>query len=191
MASTHTGAGTRPAEWRRTDADAGPSRPRQLLAALAFLLIVALIAVLGSLASASNVDGWYAEAEKVPWDPPNVVFGPVWTVLYALIALAGWLIWRAGFAAGRPNRARRALGIFVAQLVLNSLWTPVFFAGFPLFGEAAWWIALAIIVALAITVVWLAAAAAPWSKVAAGIMVPYLLWLLFATSLNIGIIALN
>ncbi len=155
------------------------------------LAAVALIAFLGSLASASNVDGWYASAAKVPWDPPNSLFGPVWSALYLMIALAGWLIWRNGYRENRPNAAGKQLRIYAMQLVFNALWTPVFFAGYPAIGEAAWWIALIIIVALIVSVIWLAGAAARWSRIAAWIMVPYLLWLLFATTLNIGIIALN
>lgn len=168
-----------------------PAVARQVVTGVVLLAVVALIAFLGSLATMPNTDGWYADAEKVPWDPPNVVFGPVWSVLYFLIAVAGWLIWRAGYREGKPNQARRVLAVFIAQLALNSLWTPVFFAGYPLIGEPAWWIALGIILALIASVIWLAVNAARWSKLAAWIMVPYLLWLLFATSLNVGIIVLN
>lgn len=169
----------------------GPTTLRQVLVGIVFLLIVAAVAFGGSFASGDNVDGWYADAEKVPWDPPNAVFGPVWTALYALIALAGFLIWRAGFRMGGPNAARSALSLFVVQMVLNSLWTPAFFAGYPIFGEAAWWVAAVIIIALIIVVIALAVSAAKWSRIASAIMVPYLLWLCFASTLNIGIIALN
>ena len=169
----------------------GPSTLRQIVAALLFVVIVAAVAFVGSLASTGNVDGWYADAAKVPWNPPNAVFGPVWSVLYALIALAGFLIWRAGFRSGEPNAAQRPLRLFIVQLVLNSLWTPAFFAGYPLLGPAAWWIAAVIILSLIVVVITLGVAAAPWSRIAAWITVPYLAWLLFATSLNIGIIALN
>ncbi|MGO3146821.1 MAG: TspO/MBR family protein [Leucobacter sp.] len=168
-----------------------PAVARQVVTGVVLLAVVALIAFLGSLATMPNTDGWYADAEKVPWDPPNAVFGPVWSVLYFLIAVAGWLIWRAGYREGKPNQARRVLAVFIAQLALNSLWTPVFFAGYPLIGEPAWWIALGIILALIASVIWLAVNATRWSKLAAWIMVPYLLWLLFATSLNVGIIMLN
>lgn len=169
----------------------GPTTLRQVIVAIAFVVIIAAVAFGGSLASTGNVDGWYANAEKVPWDPPNSVFGPVWTLLYALIALAGFLIWRSGFRMGGPNAARSALRLFVVQLVLNSLWTPAFFAGYPVFGAAAWWVAAVIIIALIVVVIALAIAAAKWSRIASWIMVPYLLWLCFATSLNIGIIVLN
>lgn len=83
------------------------------------------------------------------------------------------------------------LRVFVVQLVLNALWTPVFFAGYPLVGAAAWWVALAIIIALMASVIWLGVVAAPWSRIASWIMIPYLLWLIFATSLNVAVIALN
>lgn len=168
-----------------------PPLNRQILVAVGMLAAVAVIAVIGTIANAPHTDGWYASAEKVAWSPPNAVFGPVWTILYVLIALSGWLIWRAGYQDKQPNRARGPLIVFALQLILNGLWSPVFFAGYPLIGNAALWIALILIVALIASVVWLAIATAPWSKTAAWIMAPYLLWLLFATSLNIGVIALN
>lgn len=171
--------------------DVSPPVVRQIAVGVAMLAAVALIAWGGSQATAPNTDGWYASAQKVPWDPPNSVFGPVWSVLYLLIALAGWLIWRSGYRDGGPNAASGVLRIFVVQLALNAIWTPVFFAGYPLIGEAAWWLALATIVALMASVIWLGIAAAPWSRIASWIMILYLLWLIFATSLNVGIIALN
>ena len=112
-------------------------------------------------------------------------------MLYVLIALAGWCIWRAGFRPGKPNAARKTLALYIVQLALNSLWSPIFFAGYPLIGDAAWWIALVIILALIASVIWLAIAAAKWSQAAMWIMIPYLLWLAFATSLNLAILVLN
>ncbi len=164
---------------------------RQVATGIGLLAAVALVAFLGSQATIPNTEGWYAEATKVPWNPPNSVFGPAWSVLYVLIAAAGWLVWRSGWRSREPNAASTALTLFTVQLVLNAVWTPVFFAGYPVIGEAAWWVALAIIVALLGVVIAFAISAARWSKVAAWLMVPYLLWLLFATSLNAGIIALN
>lgn len=168
-----------------------PPLARQFVVGIGLLAAVALIAVLGSLATMPNTDGWYAEVEKVPWDPPNAVFGPVWSVLYALIAVAGWLIWRNGYRSNQANAARKTLAIYSLQLVFNGLWTPAFFAGYPLIGEAAWWLALVIIISLITIVVSLAISAWKWSKLAAAIMLPYMLWLLFATTLNAGVIALN
>lgn len=170
---------------------AKPTTARQIGIGVALLAAVTAIAFLGSLATVPNTDGWYADAEKVPWSPPNSVFGPVWSILYFLIAVAGWCVWRAGSRSGSPNAARGTLRVYIVQLLLNALWTPVFFAGYPVIGEVAWWIALVIILALIASVARLAVASAKWSKVAMWIMIPYLLWLVFATSLNLGIIVLN
>lgn len=168
-----------------------PPISRQVLVAIGLLALVAVIAVLGSLATIPNTDGWYKTVEKVAWNPPNEVFGPAWSFLYLLIALAGWLVWRSGWREGERNAAQKALKIYAAQLVLNGIWTPVFFAAYPAIGEAAWWVALAIIIALIATVVWLIGAAWKWSKMAAIILIPYLLWLTYASTLNAGIIVLN
>lgn len=169
-----------------------PTVARQLLVAAVLLATVTAIAFLGSLATIPNVEGWYADAAKVPWNPPDAVFGPAWSLLYLLIAVAGFLIWRSGHeGSGRPNTAHKTLWIYGVQLTLNAIWTPIFFAGYPLVGRAAWWGALVVIVALIASVVWLIAASAKHSEVAAWLLVPYLGWLLFASSLNIGIIALN
>lgn len=167
------------------------STARQVVAAVLFAAIVAAVAMLGSVANAPHTDDWYAAAEKVLWSPPNWVFAPVWSLLYALIAAAGWLIWRAGYRNTRPNAARGELTLYVVQLALNALWSPLFFAGFPLLGEVAWWMALVDIAVLLVLVVWLGLRSARWSPVAAWIMLPYALWLAFATTLNIGVIALN
>ncbi|HMR48976.1 MAG TPA: tryptophan-rich sensory protein [Arachnia sp.] len=169
-----------------------PTVRRQIAVLILLLAIVAAIAFFGSLATAPNVDGWYADAAKVAWNPPNWVFAPAWTTLYVMIAVAGFLIWRAGHdrEAGR-NRARGALVVYGIQLVLNAVWTPIFFAGYPLIGEAAWWVALVVIVWLIGVVIWLVVAASRWSAPAAWLLIPYLGWLIYAASLNAGIIALN
>lgn len=173
-------------------ANPAPAAGRQIGVAALLLAVVTVIAALGSLATIPNTDGWYASVAKVPWNPPDAVFGPAWSVLYVMIAAAGFLIWRAGYAGtGRRNRARQQLRLYAAQLVLNGLWTPIFFAGFPVVGEAAWWIALVVILALIATVLWLIASATRVSWPAALLLVPYLLWLVFASTLNAGIIVLN
>lgn len=171
---------------------ARPTPTRQVAVAMLLLAAVAAVAAFGTLANSGNVDGWYADAHKVPWNPPNWVFAPAWTTLYLLIAVVGFLIWRAGHVgAGSPNSVRRALGVYAVQLVLNAAWSPVFFAGYPLIGAAAWWIAMGVILALILCVAWLIAEAARWSRVAAWLLVPYIGWLLFASTLNAGVIALN
>lgn len=157
------------------------------LVLVAFLAINAGVAVLGSTSTIQNVDGWYAEAAKAPWSPPNEVFGPVWTVLYILMAVAAWLVWRE--RSRRPVRG--PLTLYVVQLVLNALWTPVFFGLYPLVGPAALWVAFAIILALDVLVLLTLLRFRTVRPVAGWLLVPYLAWVLFATSLNLAAAVLN
>ena len=117
---------------------------------------------------------WYALLQKPSWTPPGWIFGPVWTALYVLMALAAWLVWsRAGFAG-----ARVALGLFLLQLVLNAAWSWLFFGlhrpGLALADIVALWILL-----LATLVVF-------WRRrpLAGALLVPYLLWVSLASALN-------
>jgi benzodiazapine receptor len=163
----------------------GRSAPRGLrawLMLLAFLAIAFAVAAFGTLTSVSAVDGWYARAEHVTWTPPNWAFGVVWTVLYTLIAVSGWLVW----LQRRSAPVRMPLAFYVAQLVLNALWTPVFFGGFPLIGTPALWIALAIILLLDLAVTATIVLFWPISRTAALLLLPYLLWILYASTLNWG-----
>ncbi len=157
----------------------------QVLGLLAFLAASALVAGLGGLATATNVDGWYATADKAPWSPPNWVFGPVWTLLYTAMAVAAWLVWRRRTAETRP-----ALTAYAVQLVLNLLWTPVFFGLYPVLGTPALWIAFVIIVALAVAVAVTVLYFGPISRTAGLLLLPYLAWVVFASSLNLWV-ALN
>lgn len=123
-------------------------------------------------------EGWYAALEKPPFNPPDGIFAPVWTLLYVLIAVAGWRVWTrdAGGAAMR---------LWAAQLVLNFLWSPVFFVAR---GIGA---ALAVIALLLAAI--LAFVAASWSadRAAALMFVPYAAWVAFAALLNASIWILN
>ena len=110
-------------------------RPRSLLWLAGFLAAAFAVAALGSLATINNVDGWYADAAKPPFNPPNWLFGPVWTILYAAMAVAAWLVWRKG----------GDLRLWWIQLAINLAWTPVFFAAELL------WPGLVVIVALALS----------------------------------------
>lgn len=169
---------------------AAPSRPspvRSVLVLIAFLAIAYAVAGLGSLATITHVDGWYADAEKVFWTPPNVVFGPVWTALYGLMSVAAWLVWRERHRID----VRRPLTLYVVQLALNALWTPVFFALFPAVGVAALWIAAAIIVALDVLVLLTMLSFWRVRRIAAVLLIPYWAWVLYATTLNIGDAILN
>lgn len=126
---------------------------------------------------------WYASLAKPAWTPPTWVFGPAWTILYAMMAVAAWRLWRR--LGARPRESRRALVLFAVQLALNLSWTPVFF------GMQRPDLALVVIFVL-----WVAIAAtivAAWKacKTAAALLVPYLAWVTFATALNAAIWRLN
>jgi translocator protein len=165
---------------------------RSALALIAFLVIASAVAALGAITTIREVDGWYAGAAKAFWSPPNAVFGPVWTVLYALMSVAAWLVWREGSRdPATAGAARRALIVYVVQLVLNALWTPVFFGLYPAAGPASWWIALAVIVALDVLV--LVTMLRFWAvrRIAAVLLIPYWAWVLYATTLNAAVAILN
>jgi benzodiazapine receptor len=165
-----------------------PHRPlRSALVLVAFLAISFGVAALGGFSTIANVNGWYAAAAKAFWTPPNVVFGPVWTVLYTLISVSAWLVWRE---RGRVN-VRPALTVYVIQLVLNALWTPFFFGLYPAAGVAALWIALVIIVAIDVTVLVTMLRFWPVRRLAAVLLIPYWAWVLYATTLNVYIALRN
>lgn len=140
----------------------------------------ALVAWLGAFATVSNVNGWYMTADKAPWSPPNWVFGPVWTLLYTAMAVAAWLVWRR--RAERPAPALVAYGI---QLLLNLLWTPVFFGLYPVMGTAALWLGFVVIIALIVAVTVTVLFFGPISRAAGLLLLPYVSWLVFAASLNL------
>lgn len=165
------------------------TRRTQALALLAFLAIAYAVAALGGVATISQVDGWYADADKVPWSPPNAIFGPVWTMLYALMSVAAWLVWRERMR--QPAEARRALRLYVIQLALNAIWTPLFFGLYPHLGVAALWIAAAVIVAIDVAVLLTMLAFWRVRKIAAALLIPYWAWVLFATTLTVGIAVLQ
>lgn len=170
--------------------DGAQPKPRrtavELAALLAFLAASALVAWLGSQATISNVTGWYAAADKAPWSPPNWVFGPVWTALYTAMAVAAWLVWRS-----RSPGSRAALVVYGVQLVLNLAWTPVFFGLYPVWGSAALWLALGIIIALVLAVAATVLLFGPIRRAAGLLMLPYLSWVIFAASLNLWAAANN
>lgn len=146
----------------------------------AWMLIVFLVAVaiVAGVASRFRPGAWYAALRKPPWTPPNRVFGPVWTVLYVLVAVAGWEIFSRA-----PGTAPKAL--WIAQLVLNALWSWAFF------GRRAVVCALANVLALAGTVAALVVLVHASAPLATWLLAPYLVWILYAASLNAGVAVLN
>jgi tryptophan-rich sensory protein len=160
---------------------------RAVVAGFLFVGIAWLVGALGAGATIDNVTGWYAQAEKAPWTPPNEVFGPVWLVLYTLMGVAAWLVWRE---VGNIYRTR-ALLFYVIQLAVNAVWTPVFFAGFPIGGTLALWSGAVIIGVLDVLIVITMFSFARVSMVAAWLLVPYWIWCLYATTLNVYLAANN
>lgn len=162
-------------------------RLKSALVLVMFIAIAFAVAALGSLATIQNVNGWYADAAKAPWSPPNWLFGPVWTFLYTAMSVSAWLVW----LHRDEVEVRRPLTLYVVQLVLNAIWTPVFFGLYPLIGAAALWIALVIIVALDVLVLLTMLSFWKVSRPAAWLLAPYWAWILFATSLNAAVAVLN
>ena len=143
----------------------------QVAGLLGWLLVVLVAAAAGAAASV-DAPSFYAQLSKPAWAPPAGVFGPVWTVLYALMGVAAWMVWRS------PERRSTALSLVGAQLAANALWSWLFFAWRQ--GALA---AVEILVLLALIV---ATIVAFWhiSRLAALLLVPYLLWVSFASALT-------
>ena len=155
-----------------------PSKLKVVLALVGWLALCFGAASLGAIFMPGE---WYATLKKPSWNPPGWIFGPVWSALYTMMAVAAWLVWkRGGFVA-----QRRPLAQFLAQLVLNAAWTPLFF-GLHRPGIAF----------VEIVLLWLAIAATltafqPVSRVAAWLLAPYLAWVSFAAALNFTLWQLN
>lgn len=156
------------------------SKLLQALGLLGWLLLVFAFAAVGGIAAASAGE-FYQALVRPSWAPPGWLFGPAWSVLYVLMGISAWLVWRAnGFAY-----ARVALLLFIAQLVANALWTWLFFVwrdGALALGE------ILLLWVLIVTVIFLF-----WrvSKVAAVLLIPYLAWVSFATALTFATWQLN
>lgn len=147
------------------------SLPSQLLGLLGWLLAAFATAAVGAAASV-DAASFYAQLSKPSWAPPASVFGPVWSALYALMGIAAWLVWRS------PAPGGAALGLFGLQLAANALWSWLFFAWHR--GALA---AVEVLVLLALVA---ATTVAFWriSRLAAVLLLPYLLWVSFASVLT-------
>ncbi|MHB2265480.1 TspO/MBR family protein [Aliihoeflea sp. PC F10.4] len=146
---------------------------------LTLALFVILVVGGGLLIGINNIPGeWYQSLQKPPFNPPNWIFGPVWTILYVLIAVAGWRVWQ-------ESTTRGAMTAWWLQLGLNFLWSPVFFTLNS--------IGLALIVILALLVTIIVFIRINWARdrISAVLFIPYLAWVAFATLLNASIWFLN
>lgn len=146
-----------------------------------WVALVFLVAAAGGYATSLSVQDWYPTLARPALNPPEAVFGPVWTVLFALMAVAAWRVWRRVGFLGAPV----AMGLFLAQLVLNLGWSVLFF------GMQRPDLAL-----IEILILWpliLATLIAFWrhDRIASGLLVPYFVWVGFAIYLNAAIVVLN
>ena len=157
------------------------NRSKRWIGLVVFIAVCLGAGSLGAIATTPEIDGWYKTLAKPTWNPPASVFGPVWTTLYVLMALAAWLVWKpAGFQA-----AAMPLTLFGVQLVLNVAWSWIFFG----MHQPGW-------AFVEIVILWLAIAATTWaffrrSQLAGWLLVPYLAWVSFAAVLNFTIWQLN
>lgn len=146
---------------------------------------IAATLLLGStsgLITAGAVEGWYTEIEKPSFNPPDSVFGPVWTVLYILMGFSAGLVWSNGT---EDPLVRRGLALYGLQLLLNVLWSLFFF------GLKSPGLALIDVTLLLLTIILCIRAFHPIDRWAAYLLVPYLLWVSFASILNAAILVLN
>ena len=154
---------------------------RRIAALVVFVGLCLAVGALGGWVTAGSVKDWYPTLHKPLFNPPNCLFGPVWTVLYAMMGVAAWRVWCKAWG----NRARRPLALFALQLALNLGWSVAFF-GLERLGPS-----VAVILVLELAVVATALAFRPIDRIAAWLLVPYVAWVGFATILNIAIWRLN
>jgi tryptophan-rich sensory protein len=156
------------------------SKQKQILGLVGWLVVSFSASAVGAVAS-MQAKSFYSQLDQPNWAPSPGIFGPVWTVLYALMGIAAWLVWRSG--GFRPNR--QALALFLLQLALNALWSWFFFA----------WQrgALAFVDILALWILILATLVSFWRvrPLAGVLLIPYLLWVSFASALNYYLLQLN
>ena len=141
-----------------------------------------LVGLLGTPFTISSIPTWYATLAKPLFAPPNWIFGPVWTLLYLLMGVSFYLIWRQD---EKKKKVKTARNYFLVQLALNFIWSPIFF------GLRAPLLGFIVIVAMWVLIVMTMKKFYPLSKWAAYLLVPYLLWVSFATILNAAIVVLN
>jgi len=155
-----------------------PMNRREIPGLAGWMALCFSAAALGGIASPGE---WYRSLERPAWTPPDQVFGPVWTLLYATMAIAAWMVWRQEGLRG----ARLALGCFLAQLALNTMWSWLFFGwqrpGWAFVEIGFLWLAIAVTAVMFSRI-----------RIAAGLLLlPYLTWVTFAAALNFEIWRLN
>lgn len=139
------------------------------------------VAWLGSVATIPKIATWYASLNKPSFTPPNYVFPAAWNILYALMAISLWRLWQAP----KDKMRKRAITLFLLQLLVNLAWSWIFFGAESIRGALSTILALDVLVAATIVTAWKV------DRFAAGLLLPYLLWIGYATALNAEIARLN
>ena len=137
---------------------------------------------IGAIFTTPAISTWYAALEKPAFTPPNAVFAPVWLTLYLLMGIAIFLIWRKGL---NTEGVKPAFIIFWVQLIINIIWSVVFFGFESISGGLI--VIILLLIAVIITIVQFFKVSRP----AGGLLIPYIVWLGIATSLNVGVLILN
>jgi tryptophan-rich sensory protein len=157
-------------------------RLKSIIRLLLSLVLCLGVGIIEGVVTRPEIAVWYAGLVKPSWTPPPVVFPIAWTLLYALMAVSFWRLWNS---ETRIRERTQAMTLFLIQLALNALWSPVFF-GFH--GTRT---ALVVIMALLVAIAATIRAAFRVDRLAAWLLVPYLLWVAYATTINIGVVAMN
>ncbi|MFC1918977.1 TspO/MBR family protein [Chloroflexota bacterium] len=157
-------------------------QPRVIVKLLVSIITCQCAGLIGSIFTAPAIPTWYASLEKPPFTPPNWLFAPAWITLYLLMAISAFIIW---YQAGHKRQRRTALIVFLTQLVLNALWSVVFFGlESPLYGAI-------VIIALWVMILFTILKFFSLSPVAGWLLLPYIGWVTFAAILNLSILILN
>lgn len=156
-------------------------RGSDLLGLAAFVALCFGAAALGGLVTAESVTTWYPTLNKPAFNPPDWVFGPAWTLLYLMIAVAGWRAWRASRTVG----ARPAMALYAVQLVLNVAWSFIFFGARSIGFALAEIVLLLTMIVINLVMFWRVDRLAGW------LLVPYAAWVSFASILNFALWRLN
>ncbi|MCX7554948.1 tryptophan-rich sensory protein [Marinicella sp. S1101] len=156
------------------------TKQQQILGLLAWIVLCFAASAIGAVASI-KAQSFYVNLIRPDWAPPGWLFGPVWTVLYALMAIAAWLVWRQGGFKRHP----KALSLFLLQLGLNALWSWLFFAWMMGFWSFVNILALWLLILLTLLSFFRI------KKLSGLLLVPYLLWVSFAAVLNLAMWQLN
>jgi len=155
---------------------------KKIIRPILFILACQLVGIVSTPFTIASIPTWYKALEKPFFAPPNWVFGPAWTLLYALMGISAYLIYQKGF---KKPQVKHVLRLFGLQLFVNFIWTPIFF------GLHAPMLGLVVILIMWMLIVLTIHRFFYLSKLAAVLLLPYLAWVSFATLLNAGIAFLN